>query len=92
MKEALKYNDLDTYYKTDRRSLTGKYEVIQGVPRLGHVPFSLLGILGDPGADSGGKGKSKRAGKYGAKKSKERREEPLGTMSYQTSSKRSLLF
>ena len=33
--------------------------------------------------------KSKRAGKYGTKKSKERREEPLGTMSYQTSSKRS---
>ena len=33
-------------------------------------------ILGDPGADSGGDGKSKRAGKYGTKKSKERREEP----------------
>ena len=39
-------------------------------------------ILGDPGADSGGEGKSKRAEKIGAKKSKERREEPLGTMSY----------
>ena len=38
-------------------------------------------ILGDPGTDSGGEGKSKRAGKYGAKKSKERRKEPLGTMS-----------
>ena len=46
-------------------------------------------ILGDPGADSGGEGNSKRAEKYGTKKSKERREEPLGTMSYQTSSKRS---
>ena len=46
-------------------------------------------ILGDPVADSGGEGKSKRAGKYGTTKSKERREEPLGTMSYQTSSKRS---
>ena len=46
-------------------------------------------ILGDPGADSGGEGKFKRAQKYGMKKSKERREEPLGTMSYQTSSKRS---
>ena len=46
-------------------------------------------ILGDPGIDSGAEGKSKRAGKYGTKKSKERREEPLGTMSYQTSSKRS---
>ena len=45
-------------------------------------------ILGDPGADSAGKGKFKRAKKYGTKKSKERREEPLGTMSYQTSSKR----
>ena len=50
-----------------------------------------MSILGDPGADSGGEGKSKRAGKYGTKKSKERREEPLGTMSYQTSSKRSPL-
>ena len=46
-------------------------------------------ILGDPGANNGSEGKSKRAGKYGTKKSKERREEPLGTMSYQTSSKRS---
>ena len=53
--------------------------------------FNILSliILGDPGADSGGKGKTKRAGKKGAKKSKERREDPLGTMSYQTSSKRS---
>ena len=44
-------------------------------------------ILGDPGADTGDEGKSKdskRAEKYGTKKSKERREEPLGTMSYQT--------
>ncbi|CAH3193771.1 unnamed protein product [Porites evermanni] len=44
-------------------------------------------ILGDPGADNGDDGKSKRAEKCGTKKSKERREEPLGTMSYQTSSK-----
>ena len=34
-------------------------------------------ILGDPGADSGGKRKSKREGKYGTKKSKERREGSL---------------
>ena len=47
---------------------------------------SPLTILGDPGADKGGEGKSKRAEKYGTKESKERREEPLGTMSYQTSS------
>ena len=39
-------------------------------------------ILGDPGEDSGDEGKSKRAEKCGAKKRKERREEPLGTMSY----------
>ena len=51
--------------------------------------YCVKNILGDPGADSGGEGKSKRAGKYGTKKSKERREEPLGTMSYQNSSKRS---
>ena len=53
---------------------------------------SFDAILGDPGADSGGEGKSKRAGKYGSKKRKERREEPLGTMSYQTSSKLSSSF
>ena len=46
-------------------------------------------ILGDTGADNGGERKSKRAGKYSTKKSKEGREEPLGTRSYQTSSKRS---
>ena len=40
-------------------------------------------------ADSRGEGKSKRAEKYSTKKSKERREEPLGTMSYHISSKRS---
>ena len=49
----------------------------------------LISTLGDPGADSGGEEKSKRAEKYGAKKSKERRKEPLGTMSYQTGCKRS---
>ena len=38
---------------------------------------------------AGGEGKPKRAEKYGTKKSKERQEEPLRTMSYQTSSKRS---
>ena len=48
----------------------------------------LLPILGDPGADSGGEGKAKWAEKYGTKESKEQREEPLGTMSHQTSSKR----
>ena len=37
--------------------------------------FSDKDILGDPGADSGGEGKSKRAEKCGTKKSKERREE-----------------
>ena len=53
------------------------------------TPLCKKVILGDPGADSGGEGKSKRAEKYRTKKSKERQEEPLGTMSYQTSSKRS---
>ena len=52
-----------------------------------HYPDLGIGILGDPGADSGDEGKSKRAEKCGTKKSKERREEPLGTMTYQTSSK-----
>ena len=54
--------------------------------------FWTIFILGDPGADSGDEGKSKRVEKCGAKKSKERREEPLGTLSYQTSSKRSRPF
>ena len=44
--------------------------------------FLDICILGDPGADSGDEGKCKRAEKCGTKKSKERREEPLGTMSY----------
>ena len=44
--------------------------------------FTHFYIPGDPGADSGGEGKSKRAGKYGTKKSKERREGSLLTMSY----------
>ena len=35
-------------------------------------------IVGDPGADSGGEGKSKRAEKYGTKKSKEGRRETWG--------------
>ena len=51
--------------------------------------IEALVILGDPGADSGDEGKSKRPKRCGTKKRKERREEPLGTMSYQTSSKRS---
>ena len=47
-------------------------------------------ILGDPWADSGDEEKSKRAEKYMARrKVKNGREEPLGTMSYQTSSKQS---
>ena len=37
----------------------------------------MRSILGDPEADSGGEGKSKRAEKYGTKKRKERQEEPL---------------
>ena len=57
-----------------------------------HKGDGVSTILGDPGADSGGEGKSKRAGKCGTKKSKERREEPLGIMCYQTSSKRSPTF
>ena len=64
----------------------------KGFLRRGSTPFvnpTALPILEDSGADSGGEGKSKRAGKYGPKKSKERGEEPLGTVSYQTSSKRS---
>ena len=61
-------------------------------PLFFRAPGKYRDILGDPGADSGGEGKPKQAGKYGTKKSKERREEPLGTMSYQTSSKRSPSF
>ena len=59
--------------------------LLRGILRTERVTIS---ILGDPGVDSGGEGKSKRLKKYGTKKSKERRGEPLGTVSYQTSSKR----
>ena len=69
-----------------KKKFTGSYTEIK--PSIWNVRQSWH-ILGDPEADSGGEGKSKRADKYGTKKSKERREEPLGTMSYQTSSKRS---
>ena len=37
------------------------------------IRLNVCFILGDPGADSGDEGKSKRAEKYGTKKSKERR-------------------
>ena len=66
--------------------------VISLITGLQDYSFVVTFILGDPGADSGGEGKSKQAEKYSTKKSKERREDPLGTMSYQTSSKRSPLF
>ena len=36
------------------------------------------GILGDPGVDSGGEGKSKRAEKYGTKKVKNGEKSPWG--------------
>ena len=40
---------------------------------LNQLNILLEHILGDPGTDSGGEGKSKRAEKYGTKRSKERR-------------------
>ena len=65
------------------------YFISRGIFSFYNVFMGMLSILGDPGVDSGGERKSKRAGKYSTKKSKERREEPLGTLSYQNSSKRS---
>ena len=65
------------------KSLTGFKLRANGHNNFQHYPQH---ILGDPGADSGDEGKSKRAEKYDTKKSKERREEPLGTMANQTSS------
>ena len=44
-------------------------------PGVVEETIRIKDILGDPGADSGGEGKSKRAKKCGSKKSKERREE-----------------
>ena len=38
---------------------------------LENIPLVKFIILGDPGADSGGEGKSKRSEKYGTKKSEE---------------------
>ena len=42
--------------------------LVPGDPK-GALVLAVLasGILGDPGAESGGEGKSKQAGKYGAK-------------------------
>ena len=65
---------MSRHYKTPRSKVARSAYVCFVISRL---------ILGDPGADKRGRGK------YGTKKSKERREEPLGTLSYQTSSKRS---
>ena len=79
--------------KTDKKLWRSwKYKTRRRMKRRGgqgNCQGMAFDILGDPGADSGDEGKSKRAEKCGTKKSKERREEPLGTMSYQTSSKRS---
>ena len=68
-----------------RAMVEQEYHVRPSLPSA----FLNLYILGDPRADSGGEGNSKWAGKYGTKESKELREEPLGTMYYQTCSKRS---
>ena len=54
------------------------------IPRAKTKPSSEI-----QGQIVGAREKSKRAENNGTNKSKERREEPLGTMSYQTSSKRS---
>ena len=79
MKMPKKNRKRNESYQVDQwRSL--KTEISLGTT----LQSGFLPILGDPGADSGGEGKSKRAEKYGTKKSKERWEEPLGTMSYQT--------
>ena len=88
------YDQIDSVCKVHvpKKRLSKKEVKISSKPGSTKEIFGKMkyrDILGDPGADSGDEGKSKRAEKYGAKKSKERREEPLGTMSYQTSSKRS---
>ena len=64
-------------------------DIARTSPTMSVLRRTISPILGGPGEDSEGERKSKRVEKYGTKKSKERREEPLGTMSYQTSSKRS---
>ena len=55
---------MSRHYKTPRSKVARSAYVCFVISRL---------ILGDPGADKRGRGK------YGTKKSKERREEPLGT-------------
>ena len=64
-----------------RARLCVKNEVPEEERLIMSIYRPMRSILGDPEADSGGEGKSKRAEKYGTKKSKERREEPLRTMS-----------
>ena len=76
------------YGRTPVRTISSEPKFLGCIEYQIFLPM-VLRILGDPGTDSGGEGKSKRAGKYGTKKSKERRKEHLGTMSYQTSCTRS---
>ena len=97
-KVVLTFESVDEILKCDHSN-----ESYSAIPSYGTVYYVVQSgsnflvcrcnpILGDPGADSGGKGKSEQAEKYGMKKSKEQREKPLGTTSYQTSYKRSLPF
>ena len=81
------HNAYCEHHSTETALLKVKNDILMNMD-MGHVTLLVLldlsatFILGDPGADSGGEGKSKRAENYGTKKSKEPREEPLGTMSY----------
>jgi len=48
VKVPLKFNSLDTSYNTDRRSFSGEYEIVQGVPRnpVGRTGMVGRGLLG----------------------------------------------
>ena len=93
MGQFFPWNQPHYWKRSEVIQLRSPTPIITNVTAIGtRTPSQEAFILGDPGADSGDEGKSKRAEKYGTKKSKERREEPLGTMSYQTSSKRSPFF
>ena len=68
-------------HRKSRLVLSTRFTVVNDVPvLLLNQPNKYIAqhrILGDPGGDSGDEGKSKRAEKYGTKKSKERKLENL---------------
>ena len=78
-------------FESDNNEVTCKilqsYRILQRLRMMGDK-FVLSTILGNPGQIVGARESLNRQKNMAQEKSKERQEEPLGAMSYQTSSKR----